>query len=175
MIEIRKANQDDIEHVVKIYDKIHDFEESGKVVIGWERGVYPTIDTAKLGVKNGDLYVMTDGGEIVASCRINKEQVFEYKFAKWEHEASEGEVMVLHTLTVDPDKKGCGYGKKFVEFYENYALSNGCKYLRIDTNKKNVVARNMYKKLGYTEVGIVPCVFNGIKDVGLVCIEKYLG
>ena len=30
----------------------------------------------------------------------------------------------------------------------------------------------MYKKLGYKEIGIVPVVFNGIPDVGLVLLEK---
>ena len=33
----------------------------------------------------------------------------------------------------------------------------------------------MYKKYGYTEIGIVPTVFNGIEDVQLVLLEKYLG
>ena len=35
-------------------------------------------------------------------------------------------------------------------------------------------ARAMYQKLGYEERGIVPCVFNGIPGVQLVCLEKYL-
>ena len=47
--------------------------------------------------------------------------------------------------------------------------------LRIDTNARNVAARAMYKKLGYKEIGIVPTVFNGIPDVQLVLLEKYLG
>ena len=32
-----------------------------------------------------------------------------------------------------------------------------------------------YQKLGYTEIGIVPCVFNGIDGVQLVLLEKKLG
>ena len=40
--------------------------------------------------------------------------------------------------------------------------------------KKNVSARAMYKKMGYKEIGIVPCVFNGLEDVNLVLIEKSL-
>lgn len=32
----------------------------------------------------------------------------------------------------------------------------------------------LYARLGYREAGIVPCVFNGIKGVGLVCLEKKL-
>ena len=30
----------------------------------------------------------------------------------------------------------------------------------------------MYEKLGYQEVGVVPCNFNGIPNIGLVCMEK---
>ena len=44
----------------------------------------------------------------------------------------------------------------------------------MDTNAKNRKARAMYKKLGYEEIDIVPCVFNGIPDVQLVCLEKVL-
>ena len=45
----------------------------------------------------------------------------------------------------------------------------------MDTNMINKSARKMYKKLGQEEVGITDCVFNGIPDVKLVCLEKYLG
>jgi len=30
----------------------------------------------------------------------------------------------------------------------------------------------MYKSLGYKEIGIVPCKFNGIDGVNLVLLEK---
>ena len=32
----------------------------------------------------------------------------------------------------------------------------------------------MYEKLGYREIAVVPTVFNGIPDVQLVLIEKWL-
>ena len=32
----------------------------------------------------------------------------------------------------------------------------------------------MYAAAGYEEKGIIPCEFNGIPDVGLVCMEKVL-
>lgn len=82
--------------------------------------------------------------------------------------------MVLHTLVISPCRAGKGYGKAFVAFYENYARENGCHYLRIDTNARNSNARAMYTRLGYTEIGIVPTVFNGIPDMQLVLLEKKL-
>jgi len=81
---------------------------------------------------------------------------------------------VLHTLVISPSVSRQGCGRAFVDFYERYALANGCPYLRMDTNEKNVRARAMYKKLGYTEIGAVPCVFNGIEGVNLVLLEKRL-
>ena len=45
----------------------------------------------------------------------------------------------------------------------------------MDTNERNLAARALYHKLGYTEVDILPTVFNGISGVNLVLLEKYLG
>jgi len=66
------------------------------------------------------------------------------------------------------------HGRRFVDFYENYALELGCPYLRMDTNERNARARAMYKKLGYREIGVIPTVFNGIAGVNLVLLEKAL-
>lgn len=59
--------------------------------------------------------------------------------------------------------------------YEQYALDHGCPCLRMDTNARNTAARKLYARLGYWEAGIVPCNFNGIPGVQLVCLEKVLG
>ena len=172
---IRKATQKDIDAIEKIYSDIHTFEEEGRVVIGWNRQIYPTRKTASDAVARGDMFVMENDGCIVGTAIINKCQVDTYRDAAWEHEAEDDRVMVLHTLIISPYESGKGYGKAFVKFYEDYALRNNCPYLRMDTNEKNTNARRLYKKLGYKEVDILPCTFNGIEGVGLVCLEKYLG
>lgn len=82
--------------------------------------------------------------------------------------------MVLHTLVISPFHSGKGLGRAFVDFYENYALDKGCKYLRMDTNERNIAARELYKKLGFSECDIIPCSFNGINGVRLVLLEKKL-
>lgn len=169
---IRKATARDLPAIAAIYDRIHDAEASGAIRTGWLRGVYPTEETARAALAAGDLFVLEDGGAIVAAARINREQVDVYARVNWRYPASDGEVMVLHTLTVDPPMAGKGYGRQFVKFYERHALENGCPVLRIDTNAKNAAARAMYAKHGYIESGVVPTVFNGIPDVMLVCLEK---
>ena len=171
---IRKALPADIPAVARIYNEIHTEEEAGRASIGWIRSIYPTRKTAETALENGDLYVMEEEGRIVAAGRLNQRQEDSYAEAKWEYDAAEAEVMVLHTLVVSPREENRGWGKAFVRFYEDFARKHGCKYLRIDTNEKNCRARRFYKNMGYKEVGIVPCVFNGIKDVPLVCLEKKL-
>ncbi|MCR5733875.1 MAG: GNAT family N-acetyltransferase [Lachnospiraceae bacterium] len=171
---IRKAAETDIDAIEGIYDRILSEEESGRATIGWVRGVYPTRKTAEASLSRDDLFVMEDEGSIVATAIINRIQVPEYSNARWKHEAADEDIMVLHTLIVDPLQKARGYGKAFVAYYEEYAAKEGCRELRMDTNKINSRARNMYAHLGYEEVDIVDCVFNGIPGVKLVCLEKYL-
>ncbi len=172
---IRKATASDIDAVEKLYDAIHTAEENGKQTIGWIRGVYPVRKTAEMALARGDLFVLEDDGKIRGTGILNKTQVDSYAEGHWGHAVPDEQVCVLHTLVIDPDSAGKGYGRAFVEYYETYAWENGCTELRIDTNARNAVARAMYKKHGYAEIGIVPTVFNGIEGVQLVLLEKYLG
>lgn len=170
----RKAVLQDVDRISEIYDEIHLSEEQGDTTTGWIRGIYPTRITAEEAVLKGDMFVEEDNEQIVAAAKINQEQLPEYSAAAWTYEVSEDQIMVLHTLVVSPGLKGKGYGSKFVDFYEQYAAEHGCYYLRMDTNERNSSARRLYKSLGYREVSIVPCAFNGLGSVQLVCLEKKL-
>ena len=108
MAEIRKAAERDVLPVAAIYEHIISEEEAGRVCIGWQRGVYPTEHTAREAIAAGELFVMADGGEIVAAARINRTQVPEYADAQWEYTALDDEIMVLHTLVVSPACAGRG-------------------------------------------------------------------
>ncbi len=174
-ITIRKARETDIPAIAGIYDRILAKEEAGGATIGWVRGVYPTEDFARKALAARDLFVLEDGVKICATARINQVQVPEYRNADWRYaDVPENEIMVLHTLVVDPQIAGHGYGRAFVSFYEQYAKEHGCPYLRMDTNIINTAARRFYAKLGFRESGIVGCTFNGIPGVQLVCLEKKL-
>lgn len=150
MIDIRPATADDLPRIEQIYDATHTAEETGAASVGWARGVYPTRATAQAALDDGALFVLTDGGALVAAGRIDR------------------------TLVVDPTIAGHGYGTQFVRFYARRARALGCTVLRIDTNAKNAAARRLYARLGFREAAIVPCTFNGIAGVELVCLEKRL-
>jgi len=169
---IRKATAQDIDQVEAIYEHIHEKEQRGLSRIGWLPGIYPIRDTALAALGRDDLFVWEEDGQILASAVINCLQVDVYALGDWYYPAEDNQVLVLHTLTVEPDAENKGIGGGFISYYEEMAAREGCRAVRIDTNAKNERARRLYKKLGYREAGIVPCVFNGIPDVQLVLLEK---
>ena len=169
---IRKATAADIDQISAIYERIHEREQSGLCQIGWLPGVYPVRDTALAALERDDLFVCEEQGKILASAVINRVQVDVYADGNWLYLAGDDEVLVLHTLTVDPEAEHGGIGKGFVAFYEQMASEMGCRVLRMDTNAKNARARTFYERLGYREADMVPCVFNGIPNVRLVLLEK---
>lgn len=171
-MDFRLAKETDLQKVVEIYERILDDEEAGRAAIGWERGVYPTLETARSAFLREELYVALLEEEIVASAIINSAQVDVYEKGEWQYDVRDEEILVLHTLTVDPRAGGKGIGKEFVAFYERLAVEKKKPYLRLDTNAKNARARKMYKSLGYKEIGIVDTTFNGIAGVKLVLLEK---
>ena len=171
----RKAGTEDVAAIVRIFEETHTCEERGETSIGWVRGVYPTEKTAQDAIQRDDLFVLEEKGSILGCAIINQLQVDVYAGAPWRQAAKDEDVMMLHTLVIAPDKRGRGLGPAFVNFYEQYAREQGCPFLRMDTNARNIKARAMYRKLGYEEIGVVPCRFNGIEGVQLVLLEKYLG
>ncbi len=168
----RKAEDKDIPAVAAIYEEVHSADERGEITACWQRGVYPTEETARNAMNAGELFVEEDNGEIVAAAIINRKQLESYKEGRWSTETDD--VMVLHTLVVSPSRSHSGYGRAFVKFYEDFARKSGCCTLRMDTNERNAVARALYKTLGYREAGTIPATFNGIPGIRLVLLEKIL-
>ena len=166
-VTFRKAAASDIDAVTAIYDAIHTEEEAGRTTTGWKRGIYPVRATAEAALTRGDLFV-------AAAAVLNQIQVDVYAGAPWEFEAPDEEIFVMHTLVVDPADGGHGLGRAFETFYEQEAKRQGCRYLRIDTNVRNTRARRLYHSLGYKEISVAPCTFNGLSDIDLVLLEKAL-
>ena len=172
---IRKATWDDLDTVLSLYDKIHDGKEAGLIPVIWKRGVYPSRATAEAALKRDDLFVLEKEGKIVGSGIINRNQLDVYAGAPWQHDVPADQVCVMHTMMILPAESGKGHAREFLAFYEQYALEHGCRELRLDTSEINTPARAMYKKHGYREIGIAPTDLNGIPDIRLVMLEKYIG
>ncbi len=171
---IRKATPEDIDSVAMIYRLIHEEESAGRCRIGWNPDIYPVRQTAEDALERGDLFVCESDGVVLASAIINSCQEPCYSGGDWTPGVNDSEVLVLHTLTVDPRMAGKGIGRSFVAFYEDYARANGYHSLRLDTQTVNDIGRRLYPRLGYRQAGIVDTDFHGLRAICLILFEKMI-
>lgn len=172
---IRKAKAEDIDTIEKIYEAILDREEStGVIYTNWHKGLYPTRADAEGALKAGTLYAGEIDGRVVACVNLNSIQPEEYAKISWSVEAEGREVLVIHTLCIDPEYAGNKIGDKFVDFAEETALKLGCKTIRIDTYEGNIPASSLYRKKGYTYTGSEHFLFQGVIPESLICFDKVL-
>ena len=82
---IRLASERDLPAIAAIYEAILDHEDAtGLHYTGWQRGAYPTLDTAKGILAAGTLYVGTDeDGTVWGSMNFNDWQLPEYAKGRW--------------------------------------------------------------------------------------------
>ena len=173
---IRLATAADLEAVSAIYEAILDREAAtGVIYTNWQKGKYPTADTARSILEAGTLYVgESEDGVIWGSMNLNGIQLPEYDKIPWTIPASPEQVAVIHTLTIHPDRKGGGLARKMVAFAEEAARGQGKTVMRFDTWEGNQPANHLYPRLGYHFAGSTDFFFMGYTHSILNLYEKAL-
>ena len=170
---IRRARAEDVDATARIYEALMDREEAGQGATNWKRDVYPTRETARRAQEAGWLYVKEDGaGGICASMILNHEQPPCYRDADWQVTAAPENVLVLHTLCVDPACAGRGIGREMVRFALSHARETGMRAVRLDTFEGNAPARALYAGLGFRLAGRADVLHEGVIPETLVLFEK---
>lgn len=171
-MKIRKATAADLDAVAAIYDAILDEEErGGKSWTNWARGVYPVREDAEGALNADTLWVGEEDGRLCGAVILNHVQLPEYAHIAWTIPAEGEEVLVIHTLVVDPAQAGRGLGRQFVAFAEQHARDLGCTVMRLDTYEGNAPAAGLHRKLGYRQAGVTQFNFHGIVE-NLILFEK---
>ena len=172
---IRLANPSDLDAIAEIYEEILDAEDARPVsYTNWQRGKYPTRDTAKATLEAGTLWVAEEEGVLYGCVNLNGEQLPEYDSIPWTISAQPGEVGVIHTLVIRPSWSGKGKARAFVAFCEEELRRQGKRTVRLDTHEGNLPANTMYPRLGYTFAGATEFFFQGFIHEVLNCYEKAL-
>ena len=171
---IRPATAGDLTAIEAIYNAIHDREEAGPVYTNWQRGKYPTIDTARQVLREGTLYVGEEDGILWGVVNLNGIQLPEYADIPWQFAAEADKVAVPHTLCIHPAHSGKGYARQMVAFCEETARRQGKTVIRLDTWEGNLPANHLYPLLGYTFAGATEFFFQGYIYEILNCYEKKL-
>ena len=171
---IRKAVSADLPAISAIYEAILDREEPGPVYTHWQRGKYPTVDTARGALDAGTLYVGEDGGVLWGVVNLNGEQLPEYDAIPWSIPAEREQVGVIHTLCIHPAQSGKGLARQMVAFCEEESRRLGKTVIRLDTWEGNLPANRLYPSLGYRYAGAAEFFFMGFIQETLNCYEKLL-
>ena len=146
---IRLATPADLSQAAGIYEEILDQEQQGPVYTNWQRGKYPTIDTARQAQEAGTLYVGEEDGVLWGVVNLNGLQLPEYDAIPWSIPAARDEVGVIHTLCIRPSCHGRGYARQMVAFCEEESRRLGRTVIRLDTWEGNLPANHLYPSLGY--------------------------
>ena len=169
-MEIRKADMTDIEEIGKLYDDVCDYLCAHENYPGWRKGIYPTKDDAKDGIKESSLYVAKKDNKIVGALILRHKPEEGYKNVDWFAESNYEKIYVIYTLAVHPDFSRAGIGKQLLGFAEELARKEECISLRLDVVKDNIPAENLYKKCGYKYVGTTSL---GYEEFGLPWYNLY--
>ena len=168
---IRQATEADIAAIGESYTELLTYEQEHGGFSNWQLGVYPTVQVAEERVPRGEMYVLTEAGELCASMVLNHEQAPEYADVPWAYRAEPTQVLVIHTLCIPPQAAGHGYGTQMVRFAQDYARSQGCTVIRLDTYAHNEPAKHLYQKLGFRIAGWGRMRLQGLIDEKQVYLE----
>ena len=171
---IRLATPADLSQAADIYEEILDREAQGPVYTNWQRGRYPTRDTARQALEEGTLWVLEEEGAVCGCVNLNGVQLPEYSQIPWSIPAAPEEVGVIHTLVIRPSLSGRGLARRLVNFCEEELRRQGKRTVRLDTYEGNLPANTMYPKLGYTFVDGTEFFFQGFIREILNCYDKKL-
>ena len=108
----RKAREKDFAAVRDIFSEATAYMCSHGIM-QWDE-VYPTAADLLLDIGKREMYVLSDGGEIVSVIVVNEEQVEEYEKGSWRFG---GKTAVLHRLCVHPSFSEQGIREKDCAFY----------------------------------------------------------
>ncbi|ULT54816.1 GNAT family N-acetyltransferase [Neobacillus drentensis] len=167
-MEIQEIGCNKLKTVLQFYREISsDLRQKG--IDQWDR-YYPNRFIVKSDLKEGNLYGILEDNILVGAVVVDTNQSKKYRNLYWEDR--EGNPLVIHRLAVHPLYQGKGYGKKLLQFAEEFARLNENTSIRLDVFSVNVGAVKMYERSGYQERGTIHFPF---RSAPYKCYEKIMG
>ncbi len=152
-MRLRKTVEQDIAHVMKIIKQAQEYFKKSNID-QWQDN-YPTSQTIKDDIANGESYVLLDDEAIVATTVISFKGEETYKDiynGKW---LSNGEYAVIHRLAVDNNYKGSGISAEIIRHVEGICIEKGVHSIKVDTHEQNVSMQRLLQKNDFTYCGVI--------------------
>ncbi len=167
---ITKAKPEQFQAVRSFYHSLIDGIAGLPYGAGWIKDVYPAPEYLRDSIRDGSLFLATEGAAILGAMVLNHQSNDGYKQFQWPTEAEEHEVTVIHALGVHPSYGGKGYGKQMVQFAIDHARRHRQKVIRLDVLKGNLPAERLYAGMGFQYLHTLPMFY---EDTGWTDYELF--
>jgi GNAT superfamily N-acetyltransferase len=166
-MQIRLATANDLPTVMDLLGRIiPPMQATGNHQ--WD-AAYPDATIFARDVELDQLWLAELDGQIAGFAAITRQPEPAYAGAGLDiHEPA----LVIHRLAVDPAVRGRGIARALMQQAETLARSLGIPALRVDTNKLNPAATQLFPRLGYTFAGEITLSFR--PGLQVVVFEKRL-
>ena len=148
---INSANIDDLPGVMELIGAVIQ-RMAAEGIHQWD-SIYPTADNFASDINQRALFVIKQGGNIIAVMALNDQQSKEYAAIAWQYPTDS--VLVVHRLAVHPLCQGQGVAQQMMAFAEEYGRAQGYAAIRLDAYTENPRAVALYEKQGYNRAGII--------------------
>lgn len=169
-MNIRKATLDEFLSVREFYHKMTDWLETAAYGPGWKKDIYPSPEDLIEALTLGELWVCDYDGGYIASMIVNSRSQEEYSRVKWEIDASQDEVILIHALGVMPQYHGKGIASEMVKHAITLAKAQNKKAMRLDVLAGNLPAEKLYPKFGFKLIDTLEMFY---EDTGLTLYKLY--
>lgn len=152
-MKLVKAEAADFDRVKAAYIDIAKNTPDMDKYARYEYGKHPKDEGIANYIAEGSMYMLMDNDTIAGVIAITTSQGEEYHTVKWQVNALDNEVMVLHLLGVVPAYQRKGVGKEMIRKSLKLASEKSLKACRLDTLASNIPAQRFYEKMGFKYCG----------------------
>ena len=153
-IQLNRAETKDLDGITAFYKYVIENTENMAQYGRWVYGQHPTDEGIKAYVDAGNMYYAGENGRITAAAAITWSQGEEYHPVRWQVDAADDEVSVVHILCVAPDRQKSGYAKEVMGELIALSKEKGKKAVRLDALSCNLPAHRLYERIGFRRCGV---------------------
>lgn len=81
----------------------------------------------------------------------------------------------ITNIAVHPDYRGNGYGERVTRALMETCREIGISWMTLEVRRSNAVAQNLYRKLGFTDVGYRKRYYEDNKEDALIMVNENIG
>lgn len=151
MKSIRKAIIKELSVIMGLIAEAQQFLKESRVD-QWQNG-YPSADIIRHDINQGNGYVVTNLGDIVAFATVIFSEEPTYRTIYNGAWLTDGDYAVIHRIAVSNQYKGKGVGRNLLQSVEQMAIERQLKSVRIDTHEDNLSMQRLIRKMDYCYCG----------------------